>query len=113
MDKRQSPRMSGGWRLCVCGWQMTPAHWPDHFAHAGICERMCVCVGRHGCVFHNANNSSADQSWSKPPGTATGGVTQGKMNAFDESGVECAGEAERLEAIGEVREVAQRMRRST
>jgi hypothetical protein len=34
-------------------------------------------------------------------------VTQGKINAFDESGVERAGEPERLETVGEVREVAQ------
>jgi hypothetical protein len=34
-------------------------------------------------------------------------VTQGKTNAFDESGVERAGKPERFEALGEVREVAQ------
>jgi hypothetical protein len=34
-------------------------------------------------------------------------MTQGQADAFDESRVECAGETERLEAVGEVREVAQ------
>jgi hypothetical protein len=42
----------------------------------------------------------------RPPDTATGGVTQSKVDAFDESRVERAGKPEHLEALGEVREVA-------
>jgi len=40
------------------------------------------------------------------PDTATGGVTQGEVDAFDESGVERAGEPQRLEPVGETCEVA-------
>jgi len=43
----------------------------------------------------------------RPPDTATGGVTQSKVDAFDESRVECAGETERFEAVGEMGQVAQ------
>ena len=42
----------------------------------------------------------------KWPDTATGGVTQGEVDAFDESGVERAGKPERLETVGEVERAA-------
>jgi hypothetical protein len=40
------------------------------------------------------------------PDTATGGVTQSKVDAFDESRVERAGEPECFEAIGVVERAA-------
>ncbi len=47
----------------------------------------------------------------KPPDTATGGVTQSKVDAFDESRVERAGDPERFEGSVRCARSPQRMRR--